>query len=265
MVDTLAQFRNTVTNVDTSTFRTNDRFMNKTNQRTVLITGASRGLGLSLARAFGREGARIGLVARNAAELDRAAATLRSDGTDVVALPFDVGAKEDAYRIAGAAQLALGPVDVLIHNASTLGPVPLRPLALGECEDFAAVLETNVLGPFRLTKALLPSLTRPDANAPALVFISSDASVSAYPDWGFYGVSKAALDHLARSFAAEHPELPVLTVDPGEMDTAMHRAALPHADVATLRKPHDVARAILAALPHAQTGSRFTVEEVSHA
>lgn len=238
-----------------------------THQKTILITGASRGLGLALARAWGRTGARIGLVARNAERLDRVAKELAREGIDAAPLPFDVGAKEDAYRIAGAAQLILGPIDVLVHNASTLGAVPLRPLVIGECEDFAAVLETNVLGPFRLTKALLPSLTRPDARSPAVMFITSDASVNAYVDWGFYGVSKAAIDHLARSFAAEHPSVRVLAIDPGEMDTDMHRAALPNADPNELRRPQDVADAIVATYERAASGKRLTVNvrEAAHA
>lgn len=233
-------------------------------KQTVLITGASRGLGFELALAFGTRGARIGLVAREEGALAKAAREFENKGIEVVALPFDVGAKEDAYKIAGAAQLALGPIDILVHNASTLGPVPLRALALSECEAFSAVLETNVVGPFRLTKALLPSLTRPGALSPSVLFISSDAAVSAYPDWGFYGVSKAALDHLARSFAVEHPNVRVLAIDPGEMDTAMHHAAMPDADVRALRRPSDVAESIVETFALHASGDRFTTE-VAHA
>lgn len=237
--------------------------MNNTKQ-TVLVTGGSRGLGLELGRAFGRRGARIVLVARGASELDRAVAELRGEGIDVTGLSFDVGAKDDAYRIAGAAQLAVGAIDILIHNASTLGAVPLRPLAVSDCEDFEDVLGTNLVGPFRLTKALLPSLTRPEAISPTLLFVSSDAAASAYPNWGFYGASKAALDHLARTFAEEERGIRVLSVDPGEMDTAMHHAALPDADPSTLRRPRDVAEAIVKACVEKPSGERFTAE-VLHA
>jgi NAD(P)-dependent dehydrogenase (short-subunit alcohol dehydrogenase family) len=133
-----------------------------------------------------------------------------------------------------------------------------------ECEDFSAVLETNLVGPFRLTKAVAGSMVLRQKGA--VVFVSSDAAVSAYPGWGSYGVSKAAADHLAKSFAAELEEqgVRVFAVDPGEMDTAMHKAALPDADPATLERPERVARAIadmLLAKDPAKTGHRVIASE----
>lgn len=213
----------------------------------VLITGGSKGLGYALAETLGTQGARIALVARTEAPLTEAEGRLRAQGIDATAILGDVAHKEDIHRIVGLAHAALGQLDLVIHNAATLGPSGPMPL-LGdlECEAFEHVLQTNVLGPFRLTKALLGKLSlQPGAR---VVFLSSDAAVHAYPGWGAYGVSKASSDHLMRSFAAENPEVQFLAFDPGEMDTEMHAAALPDTDRVSLRRPNDVARWIASAL-----------------
>src|SRR5688572_11375573 len=122
--------------------------------RAVLVTGGSRGLGKALGQAFARAGGRVVLVARGETELRAAAEAIRSAGGEAHALVADVGAKTDIYGIAGAAAALAGPIDVLVHNASTLGPTPLRPLLDTECEDLSRVFEVNVAGPFRLTKAI---------------------------------------------------------------------------------------------------------------
>src|SRR5512141_1849873 len=122
--------------------------------RGVLITGASKGLGAALAREMAGAGARVALVARGEAELERTAARIRSLGGQAHALPGDIGDKRAVHGIAGAAAALIGPIDVLVHNASTLGPVPLRLLLDTECEDLERVLEVNLVGPFRLTKIL---------------------------------------------------------------------------------------------------------------
>ena len=144
----------------------------------------------------------------------------------------------------GAAAALVGPVDVLVLNASTLGPVPLRELSETECEDFARVLEVNLLGPFRLAKAVLGSMVLRGQGV--VVAISSDAAVSGYPGWGAYGVAKAGLDHLVRTWAAELAGTGVvfLSVDPGEMDTEMHAQAMPEADRSALARPASVAERI---------------------
>ncbi len=209
-----------------------------------IVTGASRGLGRALAVELARAGARLVLVARESQELHDAVAEIRAAGGTAHAVAADVGDKQAIHAIAGAAAALVGPIDLLVHNASTLGPTPLRLLLDTECEDFARVLEVNVLGPFRLSKAIAGAMALRGRGT--IVHISSDAAVSAYPRWGAYGVSKAALDHLGRSFAAELGELGVRTllVDPGEMDTQMHADAMPGADRATLARPADVARAL---------------------
>jgi len=140
----------------------------------------------------------------------------------------------------------VGPIDLLVHNASTLGPTPLRLLLDTECEDLQHVLETNLIGPFRLSRVIAGSMALRKTGT--IVHISSDASVNAYERWGAYAVSKAALDHLSRIWAAELGGRGgrVLSVDPGEMDTLMHRRALPNADPSTLASPDQVAARIIA-------------------
>ncbi len=210
----------------------------------VLITGASRGLGASLARRLGRAGARLVLVARERGPLDEVAAAVRADGGEAHALAADVGEKRAIHPLAGAAQALVGPIQLLVQNASTLGPVPLAPLGDTECEDLERALQVNLVGPFRLAKALLGPMAL--AGSGLIVQITSDASVAAYPRWGAYGVTKAALDHLGRIWAAELDGTGVrlLTIDPGEMDTRMHAEAMPEADRASLPRPEEAAARI---------------------
>jgi len=206
-----------------------------------LITGASRGLGAALALELGRQGARLVLVSRNRATLEPVLRLLREAGAEAHALEADVGSKDDIYPLAGAAAALVGPIDLLIHNASELGPTPLRLLLDSECEDFERVLAVNLLGPFRLSRVIAGSMALRERGT--IVHVSSDASVNAYSHWGLYSVSKAALDHLSRLWAAELGERGVrsFSVDPGEMDTQMHAAAIPEADPKTLARPEDVA------------------------
>jgi NAD(P)-dependent dehydrogenase (short-subunit alcohol dehydrogenase family) len=181
------------------------------------------------------------LVARGVAALDETVEGIRRAGGEAHGLVADVGSKEAVYPLVGTATALVGPLDVVVHNASVLGAIPLRPLSETECEDFARVMETNVVGPLRLTKAVVGSMA---LRGQGLVLgVSSDAGVEAYPGWGAYGVSKAALDHLLRTWAVELRGSGVrfLSVDPGEMDTAMHAEAMPEADRGSLRKPEEVA------------------------
>jgi NAD(P)-dependent dehydrogenase (short-subunit alcohol dehydrogenase family) len=225
-----------------------------------LVTGASRGLGRALAEALAAKGARVAMVAREAGPLGDAVATIRARAGIAHAIVADIGAKDAIHKIAGQAQGLVGEVGIAIHNASTLGPVPLRLLLDTECEDLAAVLETNLVGPFRLTKILAGAMVLRGAGT--VVHISSDAAVEPYPRWGAYGVSKAAQDHLSRILAAElaGTGVRVLAVDPGEMDTKMHADAVPDADRASLQRPADVAARIVAMIEddaRAATGARL--------
>ena len=209
--------------------------------KAALVTGASRGLGRALGEELAARGAKVALVARGAAELEKVAAGIRAAGGVAYALPGDIGEKTAVHGLAGAAAAIVGPIDLLVHNASILGPTPLRLLLDTECEDLGDVLEKNLVGPFRLTKIIAGSMALRGEGV--IVHLSSDAAVAAYPRWGAYGVSKAAQDHLSRQWAAELGELGVrvFAVDPGEMDTEMHARAMPDADRSTLAEPRRVA------------------------
>src|SRR4051812_34968924 len=212
--------------------------------KAALVTGAGRGLGAALSRELGRRGATVVLVARRQDDIDTVAREIREQGGTAHALAADISDKNAIYPLAGTAAALAGPLDILVHNASTLGPTPLRLLLDTTCEDLAEVLETNLVGPFRLTKILAGSMALRGGGT--VVHVSSDAAVSAYPRWGAYSVSKAASDHLARVLAAELATFGVriFSVDPGEMDTDMHALAMPDAERAELASPAAVARRV---------------------
>jgi NAD(P)-dependent dehydrogenase (short-subunit alcohol dehydrogenase family) len=229
---------------------------------TALVTGASRGLGRALALALGAAGARVVLVAREGTALQAVRDAIRARGGEAHAITADVGERDAVHTISGQAAALAGPVDLLVNNASTLGPTPLRLLLDTDCEDLLRALEVNVVGPFRLTKALGgPMVLR---GRGTIVNITSDAAVEAYDHWGAYGASKAALEQLGRVWAAElgGTGVRLLTIDPGEMNTRMHADAIPDADPATLADPVRVADAIvqlLAAEPGPLSGARISV------
>ncbi|MET0591452.1 MAG: SDR family oxidoreductase [Polyangiaceae bacterium] len=232
----------------------------KVQGKAALVIGASRGLGRELAKELARRGAKVVLVARGAADLERAAAAIRNEGGIAYALPGDIADKSAVHGLAGAAASLVGSIDLLVHNASTLGPTPLRLLLDTECEDLSRVLEENLVGPFRLSKIVAGSMALRGEGT--IVHVSSDAAVAAYPRWGAYGVSKAAQDHLSRHWAAELGDLGVrvFTVDPGEMDTEMHALAMPDSDRATLASPSDVARSIADMIESNAIGSGARLE-----
>ncbi len=161
-----------------------------------IVTGGSRGLGAALGAALAARGARVVLVARDRGPLEETVTRIRAAGGEAHALAEDLGDKAAIHRIAGAAAALVGSIDLLVHNASTLGPVPLRLLLDTECEDLERVLGVNLVGPFRLTRAVAGPMVLHGTGV--VVHVSSDAATSAYPRWGAYGVSKAALDHLNR-------------------------------------------------------------------
>lgn len=232
--------------------------------KSVLVTGASRGLGRALLGEFARAGARVVGVARDRDAIEQVAAELRARGHVAHGLAADLGEKRDIHPIAGSAAALVGPIDVLVHNASSLGSTPLPLLLDTSCEDFARVLEVNLLGPFRLSKAIAGNMLLRGQGL--VLHISSDAATSAYPRWGAYGVSKAALDHLSRTWAAELSGSGVsfLAIDPGEMDTAMHAAALPEADPTSLARPEAVAARIVRWLARAapESGTRHAAGQL---
>jgi len=211
----------------------------------VAITGGTSGLGLALVKALRQRSAQVAFVARDATRV--AAVARQIEGSHGIA--GDVSWKLETHALAIQISAALGGLDVLVNNASSLGPVPLAPLADTDCEDLEAALATNLIGPFRLTKALLGALSAAAREGrPALVVnITSDAAVNAYAGWGAYGASKAALLHLSRIWDEELREhgVRVIAVDPGDMDTPLHALALPDADPAALKRPDDAAREIV--------------------
>lgn len=202
--------------------------------RVAVITGASRGLGREIARLFARRGARLVLVARGEAALRETAGEL-SRSTEVLALPADVG--EDAERIARAALDRFGRVDVLINNASEIGPSPMPSLEAYPWDALLRVFRINAVAPLHLIQLLLPQMKA--GGEGVIINVTSDAGVQAYPGWGGYGASKAALEHLSCVLAAEleGSGVRVYVVDPGDMNTEMHRRAEPGADLSHLPGP----------------------------
>jgi NAD(P)-dependent dehydrogenase (short-subunit alcohol dehydrogenase family) len=208
----------------------------------VLITGASKGLG----RAFAHELARLGhpliLNARGAEELREVEREL-SQFTRVVAIAGDVS--EIAEEIAARGVQEFGRVDVLINNASDIGPSPMPPLELYPWDALLRVLKVNAVAPFHLIQLLLPGMR--SRGHGTIVNISSDAAVNAYAGWGGYGGSKAALQHMSRILEKEleGSGVRVLVIDPGDMNTEMHRLAEPGVDLSHLPDPSSVAPRIV--------------------
>jgi len=225
-----------------------------------LVTGASRGLGAALARELAASGARVVLVARELEPLEQQVRRIPEAGGEAHALRADIGDKRAVHALSAVAAELVGPLDLLVHNASTLGPTPLRLLLDTECEDLSRVLEVNLVGPFRLSRIIAGAMAARGRGT--LVHVSSDAAVNAYPRWGAYSVSKAAQDHLSRIWAEELATLGVrvLSIDPGEMDTAMHAEAVPDADRSSLAGPDAVARRIARILEDPRIGSGARVE-----
>src|SRR5687768_2421216 len=228
----------------------------------VAITGGTSGLGLALVKELKQGGAHVAFVARTEARVAMVAAEEQVHG-----IVGDVANKHDIHRIALQVTGLLGGLDVLVNNASDLGPVPLALLADTGCEDFERALATNVLGPFRLTKALMGSLAASarEGSGAVVVNVSSDAGIVAYPRWGAYGASKAALRHLSQIWNAELQAdgIVVLALDPGDMDTAMHAAAAPEAERSSLKRPGTAAQELASAIAAVLNGltTPVTVQE----
>jgi NAD(P)-dependent dehydrogenase (short-subunit alcohol dehydrogenase family) len=219
----------------------------------VAVTGGTSGLGLALVRELLGRGARVAFVARTRERVERVA----REHAGAHGIVGDISSRDDIYPIAVQVVGELGGLDVLINNASDLGPVPLAMLSDTECEDLERAFSTNVTGPFRLTKALMGALAASarEGRGAVVLNITSDAAFNPYPGWGAYGASKAALHQLSRIWGEEHAADGVrfLSLDPGDMDTPMHAAAVPDADPATLKRPADAARELADAIAEALT------------
>jgi NAD(P)-dependent dehydrogenase (short-subunit alcohol dehydrogenase family) len=205
---------------------------------TAIVTGASRGLGLALARALAERGWRLVIDAREAGPLD-AVATELALTTDVAAIAGDVSDPEHRAALIAAAS---GDIDLLVNNASVLGPSPQPALADYPLDMLEHVYRVNVLAPLALVQLALPQLP---AGA-RIVNVSSDAAVEAYEGWGGYGSAKAALDHLTAILAVERPEVRFYAVDPGDMNTRQHQQAFPGEDISDRPPPEESVPGLLA-------------------
>lgn len=211
--------------------------MGKLSGQVAVVTGASRGLGRATAVAFAREGAALAVCARGAEELGALVDELRGREADVLGVVADLREPRDIERLVALTFERFGRVDVLVNNASELGPTPLPHLADYPTRSFEDVLRVNLVAPFRLTQAVIGDMLRRGSGV--VLNVSSDVATTGYPGWGAYAVSKAAIDALTRTWAAEVTGTGVRlhSIDPGDMDTAMHRAALPEDDPASLLDP----------------------------
>jgi NAD(P)-dependent dehydrogenase (short-subunit alcohol dehydrogenase family) len=217
-----------------------------------IVTGASRGLGLALTRALVDRGWRIVVDARDEDALRREWGYPPRD----VVIAGDVSVPAHRTALVEAA----GPsIDLIVNNASTLGPSPMPALAEYPLEELRRVYEVNVLAPLGLVQAALPRL----APGAAVVNITSDAAVEPYEGWGGYGSSKAALEQLTAILAAEHPELRVYTVDPGDMRTQMHQDAFPGEDISDRPPPEESVPGLLALIEGGLPSGRYRARELS--
>jgi NAD(P)-dependent dehydrogenase (short-subunit alcohol dehydrogenase family) len=220
-----------------------------------IITGGSRGFGRAITSALAAAGWEVVVDARSADDLDAAIAELPAG---VHPVPGDVADAAHRQELVTTAA-ALGGLDLLVNNASTLGPSPLPALAEYPLEALEAVYRTNVLAPLALVQAALPLLT---ASAGAIVDITSDAAVEAYEGWGGYGSSKAALEQVSNVLAAEQPDLRVYAFDPGDMRTQMHQDAFPGEDISDRPEPETVVPAFLRLLQLAPPSGRYRASDL---
>jgi NAD(P)-dependent dehydrogenase (short-subunit alcohol dehydrogenase family) len=220
-----------------------------------IITGASRGLGLALARALGIRGWRLVVDARTAADLYAAAEEI---GSAVRAIPGDVSDPVHRRALLAAAS-DLGRLDLLVNNASLLGPSPQPALADYPLDALEDVYRVNVLAPLALIQLALPLLA--DSRG-RVVNITSDASVEAYEGWGGYGAAKAALDHLTAVLGVEQPDLRIYTVDPGDMNTRMHQEAFPGEDISDRPPPEASVPGVLELVEGDRPSGRYRAHDL---
>ena len=230
--------------------------MGKDSQKTALITGASRGLGLALAFRLASEGWRLIINARGAADLSAAAADL-SRLTTVVSIPGDIASEAHRELLVQAAKES-GGLDVLINNAGILGPSPQPELSAYPLHILEEVYRINVIAPLGIIQEVQPHL-KPGAR---IINISSDAAVEAYPGWGGYGSAKAALDQLTAILAQENPSWKIYAADPGDMRTKMHQAAFPGEDISDRPLPESSVPGLMQLIDGDLPSGRYRVREI---
>jgi NAD(P)-dependent dehydrogenase (short-subunit alcohol dehydrogenase family) len=227
-------------------------------EKVALITGMSMGLGHALAGELTARGWRVVGDARDAARLTRAVASLPNPRS-VVAIAGDV-ADPDHRRELATAVAAEGRLDVIVNNASILGPSPQPPLASYPIEELERVFRVNAIAPLALLQLVMPLLIRSEGR---VIDISSDAAVESYAGWGGYGSAKAALDRLTGVLAVEQPGLRVYAVDPGDMDTDLHRQAEPGEDLSGLPSPAEVVPALMRLLLGDEPSGRYRAGDLA--
>jgi NAD(P)-dependent dehydrogenase (short-subunit alcohol dehydrogenase family) len=230
-------------------------------QDVAIVTGASRGLGLELARALADRGWRLVLDARGADALRAVEAEL-AGRAEVVAVPGDVTDEVHRRALVDAARERFGRLDLLVNNASVLGPSPQPTLAEYPLDELRRVYEVNAVAPLALVQLALPLLTESRGR---IVNITSDAAVEGYEGWGGYGSSKAALEQLTNVLAAEHPALRVYRVDPGDMNTQLHQEAFPGDDISDRPPPADSVPGLLAVIEGDLPSGRYSAHAVGAA
>ena len=225
--------------------------------KVAIVTGASRGLGLALARGLADRGWALVIDARGEDALGEAAAELAAS-TTVLAIPGDVADASHRQDLVAAAG-RLGGLDAVVNNASLLGPSPQPRLADYPLDELRRVFEANVVGPLGLVQEAMPSLR----TGGRVVNITSDAAVEAYEGWGGYGSSKAALEQVTAVLAAERPDLRVYRVDPGDLRTQMHQEAFPDEDISDRPLPEVAVPGLLALLEGELPSGRYRAQELS--
>jgi NAD(P)-dependent dehydrogenase (short-subunit alcohol dehydrogenase family) len=224
-----------------------------------IITGGSKGFGRALARDLARDGWDLVVDARRADELEAAANELRTFGTTVHAIPGDVTDAAHRERLVEAAH-SLGRLDLLVNNASTLGPTPLPALRNYPIDELEQVYRVNVIAPLALVQRALPLLHAANGT---VVGITSDAAVEDYEGWGGYGSSKAALEQLHHVLAAEQPDLHVYWFDPGDMRTEMHQDAFPGEDISDRPEPETAVPALRRLIFDRPASGRYRAAELA--
>jgi len=222
---------------------------------TAIITGASRGLGRALARALIRDDWKLVIDARGGAALESVARELGQLG-DVTALPGDVSDPEHRRALV---QAAGGRVDLLVNNASALGPSPQPRLSLYPPAELQRVFRINVLAPMALIQLALPHIPA----GGTIINVTSDAAVEAYEGWGGYGSAKAALDQISAILGAENPDLRVYAVDPGDMNTQMHQEAFPDEDISDRPPPEESVPGLIALIEGDLPSGRYRSHELA--
>jgi NAD(P)-dependent dehydrogenase (short-subunit alcohol dehydrogenase family) len=207
--------------------------------KVVMITGVTQGLGKALTLKFAKEGAKLAICARRTIELNKVREEAQSHGVEVLAVTADVSIPGDAERFAALALETFGRIDVLINNASILGPSPMPLLLDYPEEDFTEVIKVNSISPFLVTRRVLPAMLA--QNEGAIINVTSEAGHVGYAGWGAYGISKFAVEGLTQTWADElkSTNIRINMVDPGEMDTEMHALAVPECDY-ELADPNEV-------------------------